>query len=181
MHFRQLSVLVGLVAAAAAGAAVIYKWTDADGVVHYSDQQAPGAERIVILGGTQNGIGGKTPAASPSSAAKGPAAHFIYTVASIDAPEPEKVFFNNDPVTVRLHLEPTLQPNQGVTWMLNGKPLSDQGPEAVTFTLPQLPRGSYSLAAVITDMASGDTLPISPVNFYVREPSLLSPQHKKTP
>ena len=33
-------------------AAVIYKWTDADGVVHFSDQAVPGAEKILTSSGS---------------------------------------------------------------------------------------------------------------------------------
>ena len=46
MHLARLWIGLGLIAACAAPAAVIYKWTDADGVVHYSDQAVPGAEKI---------------------------------------------------------------------------------------------------------------------------------------
>ena len=38
--------MLAALAAFAAQAAVIYKWTDADGVVHFSDQPVPGAEKI---------------------------------------------------------------------------------------------------------------------------------------
>ena len=47
MHPRRLWILLGLLTAVTAQTAVIYKWTDANGVVHYSDQPVPGAERII--------------------------------------------------------------------------------------------------------------------------------------
>ena len=37
-------------------AAVVYKWIDADGVVHFSDQPVPGAEKIMTTGGSSRGI-----------------------------------------------------------------------------------------------------------------------------
>ena len=55
MHLRRMWIGLGLFAALAAGvathAAVVYKWVDADGVVHLSDQPVPGAERIVTESG----------------------------------------------------------------------------------------------------------------------------------
>ncbi|NNE61472.1 MAG: DUF4124 domain-containing protein, partial [Woeseia sp.] len=47
MHKCRISAVVLFLCAAAASAQV-YKWTDADGVVHYSDQPTPGAEIIDI-------------------------------------------------------------------------------------------------------------------------------------
>ena len=38
--------MLACLATFAGQAAVVYKWTDADGVVHYSDQPVPGAEKI---------------------------------------------------------------------------------------------------------------------------------------
>ncbi|MGP0088234.1 MAG: DUF4124 domain-containing protein, partial [Steroidobacteraceae bacterium] len=46
MHLLRRSLALGLFAAVVAQAAVVYKWTDADGVVHFSDQPEPGAEKI---------------------------------------------------------------------------------------------------------------------------------------
>src|SRR3981189_1798206 len=56
MPLLRVWIALGLVAACAADAAVIYKWTDADGVVHYSDQSVPGAEKIVTSSSSSNGI-----------------------------------------------------------------------------------------------------------------------------
>ena len=46
MHPRKLWLAVSLLTAFTVQAAVVYKWVDADGVVHYSDQASPGAEKI---------------------------------------------------------------------------------------------------------------------------------------
>ena len=53
---------------------MIYKWIDADGVVHFSDQPVPGAEKIVTSSPTNNGIGGAVPASTPSQSPAKPAA-----------------------------------------------------------------------------------------------------------
>jgi hypothetical protein len=60
---------------------------------------------------------------------------------------------------------------------LNGKQL-EFPPDAVSFVLPHLDRGTYALAASITDQQSSESQSSNTVTFFVRQPSALSPQHK---
>ncbi len=176
MHLWRLGIALPLIAAFAAEAAVVYKWTDSDGVVHYSDQSVPGAERVVTSSSSANGVGGPTSAPAAAAPAKSP---LNYQVMTIDSPANEQSFFGNDAVPVHLHLEPALQPDQTITWHLNGKPLEDRAADAVTISLEGLTRGTYAVAATVTDMQSGQSQSTDSVTFYVKQPSLLSPQHKK--
>jgi hypothetical protein len=172
---RRIAIAAGLFAAFAASAAVVYKWTDSDGVVHYSDQAVPGAEKIVTSSGSTNGIGGGArPLAVTSNGV--PASRLDTTVLKIGAPAGNQVFFGDEIVPVRL--DSALKPNQSVTWSLNGQPLTDQAPDATAFALQGLPRGSYTLSAVVTDLITGASQSTDSVTFYVRQPSELSPQHK---
>jgi uncharacterized protein DUF4124 len=176
MHPRQTWLAIGLLAAFTVQAAVIYRWVDADGVVHYSDQPSPGAEKIVT--GTSPG-----PAAPGARNATAPAAQapqrstggLNYTEFSITTPAPEQTFFGDDVVAVHLNLNPSLRPNQSITWHLNGKQL-DSEPDAVSFALPRLDRGTYALAATITDQQTSESQTSNSVTFFVRQPSALSPQ-----
>ena len=166
---------MGLLTAFTVQAAVIYKWVDADGVVHYSDQASPGAEKIVTAMSS-------APASSTARNATGPVAPppkiqggLNYTEFSITSPAPDQTFFGDDVVAVHLNLNPTLRPNQAITWHLNGKQL-DFPPNAVSFALPRLDRGTYALAATITDQQTSDSETSNSVTFFVRQPSALSPQ-----
>ena len=47
---RRLPLLLLLVACATANSTTVYKWVDANGVTHYSDQPHPGAEKLEITG-----------------------------------------------------------------------------------------------------------------------------------
>jgi Domain of unknown function (DUF4124) len=181
MHLWRHWISLGLLAACAASAAVVYKWTDADGVVHFSDQAVPGAEKIVTASGTNNGIGGQSSATSPNqnAAARKPSGSLKITELTIDSPSKEQVFFGDDSVPVHLHLIPGLQENQSVTWQLNGRQLDEQA-GALSFALQPMPRGSYTLLAIVTDSASGESQSTEGVTFYVRQPSELAPQHKKS-
>jgi Domain of unknown function (DUF4124) len=169
---------MGLLAAFTVQAAVIYKWVDADGVVHYSDQASPGAEKIVTAGSSSS------PSAAGARNAPGPIAQspqrpqgggLNYSEFSITSPAPEQTFFGDDVVPAHLNLTPTLRPNQAITWHLNGKQL-DAPPSAVSFVLPRLDRGTYVLAATITDEQTSESQTSNSVTFFVRQPSALSPQ-----
>jgi hypothetical protein len=176
MHPRQTWLAIGLLTAFTVQAAVIYKWVDADGVVHYSDQASPGAEKIVTAGSsspaTSSARNATGPVASPQRAAQG---GLNYTDFSITSPAPDQTFFGDDVVAVHLNLNPSLRPNQTITWHLNGKQL-DFPPNAVSFALPRLDRGTYSLAATITDQQTSESETSNNVTFFVRQPSALSPQ-----
>ena len=157
---------------------MVYKWTDADGVVHFSDQAVPGAEKVVTASGTGNGItsGSRSASSTPLNAV--PAAGLDYSKMTLESPANEQVFFGDEVVPVRLHLEPGLKPGHTITWHLNGKQLDDQAPNAESIALQTLPRGTYAVAATITDPVSGDSKSTDSVTFYVRQPSELSPQHR---
>ncbi len=166
-----------LLAAATAHGAIVYKWTDAQGVVHYSDQPVPGALRI-DTGGSPVSAPPSGAAAAPSAPAK-PAAAAKYSVVAVESPTAEQSFFGNQDVPVRLRLEPALQAGHVVAWFLNGERVEDQGPQSVTFALHGLPRGAYTIGATVTNPDTGDTQSSEPVAFYVQQPSLLSPQHPR--
>jgi hypothetical protein len=98
---------------------------------------------------------------------------------SITSPVPDQTFFGDDVISAHLALDPSLKPGQTVTWHLNGKQLDDQLPTATQITLPHLDRGTYAIAATVTDPATGESASTDSVNFFVRQPSELAPQHKK--
>jgi Domain of unknown function (DUF4124) len=159
---------------------VIYKWTDSSGLVHYSDQPVPGAEKIVTSGSSLNGMAsaGRTGTAAGASGQKPAVPGTGYNRFAITSPAADQTFFGDETIGVHLALEPDLKPDQSITWHLNGKELEDQGPATTQFTLPHLDRGTYVIAATITDQKTGSSQTTDSVNFFVRQPSELSPQHK---
>lgn len=178
MHPRQTWLAIGLLVGCSVQAAVIYKWVDADGVVHYSDQASPGAEKIVTSGSpTGASLGARSAAGPVAQAPQGPAEGGLnYTEFSITSPAPDQTFFGDDVVAVHLNLNPSLRPNQSITWHLNGKQL-DFPTSAVSFALPRLDRGTYALAATITDLQTSESQTSNSVTFFVRQPSSTGPQN----
>jgi hypothetical protein len=171
--------VLAALASFAGQAAVVYKWTDSDGVVHFSDQPVPGAQKI-FTGSSNTAESGRTGptgqnTGSPTDTEKKSGA-LDYAEFAITSPSPEQTFFGDDPVNANLSLSPGLKAGQIVTWHLNGTAVGDPG--AVTaITLPHLSRGTYSIGATVTDPATGESRSTSEVTFYVRQPSELSPQH----
>src|SRR5688572_23778255 len=79
----------------------VYKWVDANGVTHYSDQPHPGATKLEV-GAIQTY---SAPAASPpnavrarSNAQAGP----VYAACELSQPTNEQVYFNVSTITARL-------------------------------------------------------------------------------
>lgn len=183
MHLCRSCIALGLLAVFTAPisvqAMVVYKWTDADGVVHFSDQPVEGAEKIITASGSSSRgiLSQPAPNVRAPDAPKKPGA-LEYTRFSITSPSPDQTFTGDQAVNVSLALEPGLKPDQTVAWSLNGVQVSNQAPDAVQFTLTDLPRGSYTLSATVTDPLSGESKTADPVTFNVMRPSTLSPQHK---
>jgi hypothetical protein len=183
MHLRRSWLLVGAWAwglvPPAAHALVVYKWTDAQGVVHFSDQPVPGAEKVLTSSAPEHaGILGQT--AGPSSAPpaqKAPTALSGATVA-ITSPAPQQTFTGGESVPVALSVTPAIKPSWIVVWSLNGAQVPNQAPDATSFTLTDLARGVYTVEAIVTDPGSGETKSAESVTFNVIRPSVLSPQHK---
>jgi hypothetical protein len=176
MHLRRTWIALGLsTLISAVPAAVVYKWIDADGVVHFSDQPVPGAEKITTSGGSTRGILSQPMSGGGASQEKPkprPVQH-----ASISSPTPDQTFTGGEQVSASLSVDPALTPGQTVSWTLNGAQVG-QSSNATQLTLPDLPRGTYTLAATVSDSVSGESISADPVTFNVVRPSVLSPQHK---
>jgi hypothetical protein len=184
MHLCRSWILVGAwasgLAPLTAQALVVYKWTDAQGVVHYSDQPVPGAERVLTSSAPEHaGILGQTAAGSsaPPPSRRPPTSLSSATVA-ITSPGPQQTFTGGESVPVALSITPDLKPGYTVVWSLNGAQVQNQAPDATQFTLTDLARGVYTIEATVTDPGTGESKTAAAVTFNVLRPSLLSPQHK---
>ncbi|MDN5869290.1 MAG: DUF4124 domain-containing protein [Nitrococcus sp.] len=170
------SALLFLLAAPVA-AAEVYKWTDENGVVHFSDRPHPDAMRVDVgepLVYSPPPIDFEaTATAKPSAAAPG-YAHF-----SIVEPQPEATVRNNPgTVVVRLEVEPDLRDGDRIQVLLDGQPVTTGGPSADTVTLRQVYRGAHTLSALIKDNAGEVIARADPVTFYMHRPSVHIPANK---
>lgn len=177
MQTRPTLLVLLLLASLATVAGPVYKWTDADGVVHYSDQPHPGAEKVDI--GTVQSLNMPVPKGAPARPAKPepekPAAGLGYTEVSVSSPQAGRTYID-EPIPVSLAIVPGLLPGHTITWYLNDSPLDQTGD---SFTFERLDRGAYTLYATITDAAGGESISTRTVPFYVRQPSELAPHNPK--
>lgn len=186
MHLCRSWILVGAWASGliplAAHAVAVYKWTDAQGVVHYSDQPVPGAEKMSTSSGPGHaGILGQTAAGPGSSgppASKKPPTGLSSATVAITSPGPQQTFTGGESVPVALSISPEVKAGYTVAWSLNGAQVQNQAQDATQFTLTDLARGVYTIEATVTDPSTGESKSAEAVTFNVLRPSLLSPQHK---
>ena len=85
---------------------------------------------------SSNGVNLRSPGAAPGSQPAKPATGALNLSAfAITSPVPDQTFFAEDVVAVHLAVAPELGPDQVITWHLNGKELTSQPPDAMSFAL----------------------------------------------
>lgn len=169
---RCLTSILCLVLGTVAHAAETWRWVDANGVIHYSDQPQPGAERVELQSAPLPGS--TTPPAPPPSRAATPTERVEYTCGII-APTPDQVFFNVQSVNVALRVQPALQEGQAIRVQLNGRPVTDWPASSTNHPLQNLSRGSFEIVVLVTGPGGDIACRSAPVTFHIRQPSLLSP------
>ncbi len=158
--------------ALAAGAAELWRWKDADGVVHYSDRPVQGAERIEVL--SKQKTSPDTPPA-PSYTPPPPPTDTAYTRCIVTLPANEQVFNGVSSVDMSIFIEPALRAGHRSQVLLNGRPDTDWPSGTSSRTLANAYRGTYTLSVRVLD-AGGRALCEGPaITFHVRQPSLLAP------
>src|SRR5262245_26818289 len=116
---RVASFLLLGVAFAASAATEVWRWKDKDGVVHYSDNPVPGAERVPVGAPPSAGV----PARPPSVASvpePEPEPKVRYTRCVVTEPADNKVFMAGNSVNAEVTIEPELQPGHHIEAYLNG-------------------------------------------------------------
>lgn len=154
-------------------AADVWKWRDAQGVIHYSDQPVPGAERVTTQASNTFTPSATTTGPSSTTQSSTSAASFNYTNVEIWKPSNEATLMNTSTVEVAARIEPGIAPGHQVALYLDGKLVEGASPQATSFTLNEVPRGEHSLTLVIADSQGKRVTSSSPVTFYVQQPSIL--------
>jgi hypothetical protein len=165
-----------------AGAAEIWRWRDANGVVHYSDQPRAGAERILIE--TPRPPAEQPPPPEPpaqgaqdSGSQEGNASRqpFSYSSCQVVAPTQDENFQGVQPISVSLSVEPEVQPGHRIQLLVNGAALPDWPPTATQYTLPEVYRGSHTLSVRIVDARGRPVCSGPSITFHLRQQSVLPP------
>lgn len=165
-----------LLAVLAAGGAEVYRWVDADGVVHFTDRPVPGAERLLIEPpppASDPGIGSRRPPVR--AAAEEPPVAF-YDLVAIQSPGQDEVLWNIEgQLDVSAAVNPPLRPGHRLRLFLDGSPVATLPPGQTSIQLTDVFRGEHSLRAEVLDQ-TGATVGAGPVtSFAVRQTSIENP------
>ncbi|MEQ8208065.1 MAG: DUF4124 domain-containing protein [Woeseia sp.] len=181
MYKRTLLVSALLLFAAAASAQV-YKWVDADGVIHYSDQPVPGAELVTLpKRSTSNPVTAprQRPAASrpaanaPADTATKAPETIGYSALSFTAPIAEETLWNIGGVlSVSLALQPALQPGHRLRLYFDGEP---REVSTLNVQLEEVWRGEHNLQAEVLDETGKTLIRSQPMRFYVQQTTINRP------
>ena len=159
-------------------AAKVYKWTDEQGNVIYSDTPHRGAIEIE-LPTEPAGIIPVPPDKMPTS--KQPAAAEqsgeSYTMLTIVSPTNEQVLDNpQGRVNVSLRVEPSLRGEQGHTirLVIDGQPI-DTLYTSDEIVITDVERGTHTLQVEVVNRAGNALIASEAVTFHIHEPSRLAP------
>jgi hypothetical protein len=174
-----------LLCGAASAGTTLYKWVDAQGVVHYSDSPQPGAQKVDIQpvqtykaqpappSGASAGSSGGYSSSGSSGAGSSGASAAAYSC-SITAPQTDEAFFAPQSVAVAVAVTPGLQEGDQLQILYDGTAVSSSAdPQA---SIQQPARGSHSVGALIRGPDGRVRCNAAPVTFNVQRPSTLSPQ-----
>jgi hypothetical protein len=174
---RRLASLLLLGVALAAGAAnEVWRWKDANGVVHYSDSPVAGAERVQLDQPPAGGATARTappPSATPAPVPEPPSVR--YTRCVVTEPTADQGFRLGETVTASVAIEPALQPGHRIQVNLNNSPYPDWPATGTTSLLNGLVRGTYTMSVRVLGPDDRVLCMGAGISFHVRQASLLSP------
>lgn len=177
----KATLLIAVLLVSVAEATEVYRWVDAAGQVHYSDQWAPGAEKVSIA--TAPGFRAPAPRPDTGEQAGGTTeAPGRYQTLEVLSPTQEEVLWNIEgQLPVSVQVAPSLLPGHVLRLYLDDKPVAELPPGSTQTTLKDVYRGSHTLKAAVAD-PSGKMLASSPaVRFAVRQTSIQNPQNPLRP
>jgi hypothetical protein len=157
-------------------AATVYRWVDENGVVHYSDQPHPNAEKLQVHAAqTYKASGADTaPAAGGPASAAAPA---LYRGCAIMQPQDGQEFANIDSLTVAVQTDPALHLGDKIYVTVDGQALNGGNPTGPQFVLSPVDRGTHTAQAQVKDANGAVQCQTPPVTFNVHQNSLLNPNN----
>jgi hypothetical protein len=165
---RILPLLIALLLAVPA-LADVYRWTDKDGVIHYTDTPpVPGAKPVELPALQTFKPDAPPPLLAPvDPAAAGPVKPTIV----ITAPAAEDTIRDAEgkvPVSVTA----TMNSGDGIIYLLDGTPQNAKPTPSTALLLSGIERGEHHVGALLVD-ATGKTLATAaPVTVYLMPPTV---------
>lgn len=156
--------------------ATLYKWVDAQGVVHYSDTPHEGAEKIQVSG-AQTFHSEPVPATPPEQAqTPGSRQKDRYVSCTIAEPAEDAGLYAPETVEVVVQTQPALQAGDTISAAMDGQSLGSLGGGSTSFRINQPERGQHTITAQVLGADGTVRCTAPPVSFSVQRPSLDYPQ-----
>ncbi|HEY2273864.1 MAG TPA: DUF4124 domain-containing protein [Steroidobacteraceae bacterium] len=174
---RILFTLMLLGCSVALATTIVYKWVDEYGVIHYSDQPHPNAERLEVQGVQTYSARAAAPVRGPSEFAPRPAPSGSnpYKGCVIAQPVDQQNLENVASIMVRVASEPMPRAEDRVFITLDGQAVNGGQPTGLSFNVASIDRGEHSVSAQIRGPGDEVLCRTTPVNFFVQQHNLLSP------
>lgn len=157
----------------------IYKWTDSQGNVYFSDKPQPGSEKV-ILHETQT-FSSPTPPKAPTQTETQKTETQIYKTFKILSPEPEATIWDNQGnLSILVQIEPALKKNHDLQLLFDGKPLGSPQ-TAPAFSLTNIERGSHTIVVTVIDKTRTVIQTTPSITFYMHKASVGFPNRRGSP
>ncbi|HEY2591864.1 MAG TPA: DUF4124 domain-containing protein [Steroidobacteraceae bacterium] len=171
-------ILASLVLAPALAATTVYRWVDEQGVVHFSDQPHPGAQKMHVEDAPTFPAQRipQTPSAAPPPAEQGSTAS-----CAIESPGDQQNLMNTYSVNGSIRLPEPLDAGDRVVLMLDGKVLAGAAELSGAFHIPEIDRGAHTLAAQVQSPGGQVICQTPQITFFVHQPSVQNPQNPVRP
>jgi hypothetical protein len=169
MERRLILALSGVLVLSAAFADDAWKWTDEDGVVHYSDVPREGAE-AVRLSEYNKKTGARIATDTTLSRPEEEPEEFSYETLEILSPSAEETLWNIEGIlNVRVAINPNLIQGHGIRIYYDGDAQDILG---TSTQLTEVYRGMHTLHAEVLDRTGRVITRSDPVRFYVQQNSI---------
>ncbi len=166
IKFIQYSKYLFLLVCVTPSWANIYQKQDIAGNVYFSDTPSAGATPVILKEiNTYASISASTNNTAKTLKETDDTVKSIYKSISILQPSNQQTFQNQSSIKSVLTIEPSLQSEDRVEWMLDGKLY--QRSRQSEITLSEIDRGEHTLQAKVVDSNNKPQLSSQVITFYV--------------
>ena len=176
---RTLAFTLMSLACSVALATTVYRWVDEQGVVHYSDQPHPNADKIQVHAAQTYKPGAVETSAPAAGGAQSSAAPAPYRGCAIVQPGDDQAYTNIDSLTVVVQTDPALHTGDRVYVTVDGQALNGGAPTGPQFVLSPVDRGTHTAQAQVKDAGGAVQCQTPPVTFHVQQNSILNPNNNR--
>jgi len=177
---RTLLTLISF-ACSVALATTVYKWVDENGVIHYSDQPHPNAQKLQVQGVQTYSSSAARSVSAPADADSGASSPNPYRGCAIAQPLDQQNLPNAESVFIRVEVDPLPRGGDHIFIAVDGQTLNGGQPTGLAFNVTPIDRGEHIATAQVRNSDDQVLCQSPPITFYVSQPGVLNPAVKGQP